>query len=90
MTDDYKPCPHCGSTDLLDGSWYLDDEEVDAIECNACKAGAPASVWNERAVKWRYPDRGDPMPVDKQRILMTCPLDAGVASMTGLALYIAA
>jgi len=49
MTDDYKPCPFCGSTDLVDGSWYIDDDEVDAVECDACKAGAPASVWNERA-----------------------------------------
>ena len=42
------PCPFCGSTDLVDGSWYIDDEEVDAIECNQCKAGAPAAVWNQR------------------------------------------
>jgi hypothetical protein len=42
------PCPFCGSTNLLDGSWYVDDEEVAAIECDDCKAGAPASVWNRR------------------------------------------
>ena len=49
MSTDNKPCPHCGSTDLVDGSWYVDDEEVDAVECEQCKAGAPASVWNDRA-----------------------------------------
>lgn len=46
---DHKPCPFCGSTNLLDGSWYIDDEEVDAVECARCAAGAPASVWNRRA-----------------------------------------
>jgi len=49
-----KACPFCGSTNLVDGSWYLEDEEVAAIECNDCTAGAPASVWNRRAA--------DPLP----------------------------
>ena len=49
MTDERKPCPHCGSTDLVDGSWYIYDNEVDAVECSGCKAGAPAEVWNQRA-----------------------------------------
>jgi len=46
----HRPCPFCGSTDLLDGDWYLDDEEVDAIECSQCAAGAPAPVWNRRVM----------------------------------------
>jgi hypothetical protein len=49
MTDPDLPCPHCGSTDLIDGSWYIDDAEVDAVECESCKAVAPAEVWNQRA-----------------------------------------
>jgi hypothetical protein len=48
MTD-YPPCPFCGSTNLVDGHWYIDDEEHHAVECDDCKAGAPASVWNIRA-----------------------------------------
>jgi len=39
MNKDRAPCPFCGSTDLLGGSWYIDDDEVAAIECNNCKAG---------------------------------------------------
>ncbi|MEO1082428.1 MAG: hypothetical protein AAFY29_22930 [Pseudomonadota bacterium] len=57
MTDlvNALPCPHCGSTDLVMGSWYLDDPdasdlegEVPAIECKGCGAGSPAHVWNKR------------------------------------------
>jgi hypothetical protein len=48
-TSSAAPCPFCGSTNLVDGSWYVDDEEVAAIECDDCKAGAPASVWDRRA-----------------------------------------
>ena len=43
-------CPFCGSSDLVDGSWYVDDWEVDAIECENCKAGAPLTVWSGRFV----------------------------------------
>ncbi|MEM1189894.1 MAG: hypothetical protein AAGI72_15285 [Pseudomonadota bacterium] len=59
MTDlvNALPCPHCGSTDLVKGSWYLDDPdasdlegEVPAIECKGCGAGSPAHVWNQRQV----------------------------------------
>ena len=42
-------CPFCGNYDLEAGYWYIDDEEVDAWECNNCKAGAPQRVWNQRA-----------------------------------------
>lgn len=83
MTDKYPdapPCLYCDSTDLVDGSWYLDDEEVDAIECNSCKAGAPASVWNQRRDPWRYPERGGPMPVEGQRIIITYRRDTGEES----------
>lgn len=71
MTDKHPgalTCPFCNSTDLLDGCWYIDDEEVDAIECAQCKAGAPAAVWNERPSPWRYPPD---MAEEGQRILMT-------------------
>lgn len=46
---DNRPCPFCGSTNLVDGHWYIDDEEHHAVECDDCKAGAPAAVWNRRA-----------------------------------------
>ena len=51
------PCPFCGSTNLLTGSWYLDDEEVDSIECVDCAAGAPASSWTRRATDPGQPPR---------------------------------
>ena len=41
-------CPFCGSDNLLDGFWCLDDEEVDAVECGSCYAGAPIKSWNNR------------------------------------------
>ena len=44
-----KSCPFCGSHDLSEGLWSLDDGEVDSIECNQCYAGAPKEVWNARA-----------------------------------------
>lgn len=43
-----RPCPFCGGEFMIQGSWYVNDEEVDAFECIKCKAGAPASVWNQR------------------------------------------
>lgn len=47
--NNYPPCPFCGGTQLIAGHWYLDDEgEVDAVECDNCKAGAPATVWLQR------------------------------------------
>jgi len=49
-TEEYLPCPFCGSSDLAAGAWCLDDEddEVPAIECNNCYGAAPVRVWNER------------------------------------------
>ena len=44
----WLPCPHCGSADLSSSFWSLDDEEVDAVECNNCYAGAPERAWNQR------------------------------------------
>jgi len=44
-----KCCPFCGSYDLVAGSWYIEDEEVEAWECNSCTAGAPKRVWNQRS-----------------------------------------
>jgi len=51
MNDDDKPCPFCGSTDLDTNTWWTDEDgnEVDGVQCLKCHAGAPASVWNERA-----------------------------------------
>ncbi len=44
-----KPCPFCGSNNLLAGHWSLDGGEVDAWECQNCFAGAPVDSWNKRA-----------------------------------------
>lgn len=41
-------CPFCGGSNLLSGSWYIDDSEVVAVECGTCYAGAPADVWGKR------------------------------------------
>ena len=49
MTEESKPCPFCDCPDLIEGMWCIDDEEVEAWECNRCKAGAPKSVWDQRA-----------------------------------------
>jgi hypothetical protein len=60
MTDTNQPCPFCGSTDLVIGSWFIDDRahelvkpgefgEVLSIECNRCLGSAPAENWNRRA-----------------------------------------
>jgi len=62
------PCPFCGGNQLDHNSWHLDDEEVDAIECRECKAGAPLASWNKRPDPWRYPPD---MPEVGQRIVMT-------------------
>lgn len=48
ILDAAKPCPFCGSADLLVGSWILEDEDVDALECNCCAAGAPVIAWQQR------------------------------------------
>jgi hypothetical protein len=77
MNQTFCPCPFCGSTDLIDGSWYIDDEEVDAVECNACKAGAPTRVWNERPSPWR---RAPVYPLDGQRVLITYEQEDGSES----------
>ena len=47
---EFKPCPFCGSDDLAENDWCLDDGEVDAIECRNCLAGAIKEVWNERVL----------------------------------------
>jgi hypothetical protein len=74
-----KQCPFCGSTDLITGSWCIDDDEahelvkagdlgeVPIIECNRCLGSAPAEIWNNRPDPWRYPPD---MPAPG-RVLMT-------------------
>lgn len=43
-------CPFCGSDNLVDGIWWLDEQgEIDAVECATCYAGAPVNSWNNRA-----------------------------------------
>jgi hypothetical protein len=77
---DNLPCPFCGSTDLVTGSWCVDDDEahelvnpgdlgeVPSIECNRCLGSAPAENWNRRPDPWRYPPD---MPEPDQKILFT-------------------
>lgn len=73
------PCPFCGATNLLDGSWYLDDDgEHEALECADCFAGAPVKSWNRRPDPWRYPPE---MPLAGTRILMTYRREDGTESM---------
>ena len=49
ILDAAKHCPFCGSTDLTVNDWILAEEEVYAIECKRCLAGAPAAVWSHRS-----------------------------------------
>lgn len=58
MSDDQlMPCPFCGGADLSSNEWWIeDDSEVQAVECNNCKAGSPRSVWNARACLDGYGD----------------------------------
>lgn len=44
----YKPCPFCGRHKHSIVFWSDDDGEFEAVECNHCKASAPADVWNHR------------------------------------------
>ena len=41
-------CPFCGCDELTANEWYVDDAEVDAVECSKCFAGAPLTIWNNR------------------------------------------
>lgn len=45
---DAKPCPFCGCNNLSLTLWCDDDGAFDAIECDSCKASAPATTWNDR------------------------------------------
>lgn len=48
VEEDSPDCPFCGSSNLLNGLWTLDDGEVDAVECGDCFAGAPLETWKKR------------------------------------------
>jgi len=37
-----------GGLNLSAGFWSLDGGEVDAVECDDCYAGAPATSWSTR------------------------------------------
>ena len=81
-----KQCPFCGSTDLITGSWCIDDDEahelvkagdlgeVPSIECNRCLGSAPAEIWNKLPDPWRYPPD---MPPEGSRVLFTYRTDDG-------------
>lgn len=59
MTEKYPnapECPFCGSAELHDDYWVINDDEVDAICCLLCYAGAPASVWCGRRACGALPD----------------------------------
>ncbi|TQV85228.1 hypothetical protein FKG94_03290 [Exilibacterium tricleocarpae] len=45
MKHEQMHCPFCGGTNLLTNIWDVDDQEVDALECDTCKAGAPMAAW---------------------------------------------
>lgn len=80
------PCPFCGGTDLITGSWCIDDDEahelvkpgdlgeIPSIECNRCLGSAPREIWDRRASPWRYPPD---MPPEGKRILYTYEEDRG-------------
>lgn len=44
-------CPFCGCSELSGNYWDLDDvdEEVKALECTKCFAGAPLKAWEKLA-----------------------------------------
>lgn len=78
MSQTDAPCPFCHSTDLTRNEWYVDDEEVPAVECNNCKAGAPLDAWNRS--RWLCPENGDPLPPEDARILQTYRQEDGTES----------
>ena len=52
MSEHNYTCPFCGSYHLREVGWQLPDEnglpeEVDALECQQCYAGAPLSAWED-------------------------------------------
>ncbi len=73
-SDRHIPCPFCGCQELLLGDWYIDDEQVDALECTSCKAGAPIGVWNKRAgvtfdaAVWTWPKGDKGWPTGEQSV----------------------
>ena len=45
-----KPCPFCGSDNLLQNQvMIVNDTEVLAVECNQCFASSQQAHWNIRA-----------------------------------------
>jgi len=57
--EQHLPCPFCGSDEL----WADDDGEFDALECDHCKASAPADQWDKRS------GAGAPLPMHVQEAL---------------------
>lgn len=63
------PCPFCGGHLLDTNMWTLEDEEVDAVECKNCYAGAPLATWNGMMLYNPWTDYEDFEPDDGQRVL---------------------
>ena len=88
QTEAGLPCPFCGSDQLLNGSWYIDDGEVDAWECSKCFAGAPKSAWNTRpapAAGWHYPAHNldtDNLPAPGEIVVVYYSVDGVVIGPT--------
>lgn len=45
-----KPCPFCGSTDIMEGVYYAEGEakKRGAVRCAGCGVRGPTAVWNRR------------------------------------------
>jgi len=61
-----KPCPLCGSTNIIGNEWAVDGEhakqfdaddfgEIWAYECSDCLASAPVQSWQKRWVEGAPP-----------------------------------
>lgn len=70
IRDAAMPCPLCGSNNLSLGFWCLDDEDVEALECNQCHAGAPIETWQRRDRGWINIER-PPKPHHDVIVLVT-------------------
>lgn len=51
MTEELKPCPFCGSADIMEGVFYAEGsvEKRGAVRCADCGARAPEVAWRKLA-----------------------------------------